>query len=102
MNEVVTITNNDIEIQRDFVDRYRAFQEQKALMEIEEKELKARLLEAMEKQGIKSFECEGLKITYKAPSVRKTVDTNALKEQGLYEMFTKESEVKASVSISLK
>lgn len=102
MNEVVTITNNAIEIQRDFIESYKAFQEQKAWMEIQEKELKARLLEAMQAQGIKSFECEGLKITYKAPSVRKSVDTALMKEHGIYDLYTKESEVKASVSISLK
>lgn len=102
MEELIKINNNAIQIQQDFIEQYKAFQETKAIMEMQEKELKAQLLERMEELGIKSFECDGLKITYKNPSTRKVVDTNALKEQGLYDMFTKESDVKASVQITIK
>ena len=102
MNEIITVTNNQIQIQQDFIERYRAFQEQKALMEIEEKELKKALLEAMEQNNIKSFDCEGLRITLKHASTRKTVDTALMKEHGIYDMYTKDSEVKANVVITLK
>lgn len=100
--ELIQIKDNAIQIQQDFIEQYKAFQEQKAIMDMQEKELKAQLLELMEQSGIKAFECDGLKITYKAPSIRKSIDSNALKEQGLYEMFLKESEVKASVTITIK
>ena len=56
----------------------------------------------MEQNGIKSFENDFLKITYVAPTTRKTIDSNALKEQGLYEMFLKDSPVKSSVKVSFK
>ena len=102
MNELITVKDNAIQIQQDFIEEYRAFQDYKAIMEIQEKELKKALLAVMEAHGIKSFECEGLRIVYKAPSKRKTIDTDALKAQGIYELFTKESEVKSSVSITLK
>lgn len=102
MNEIITVKDNAIQIQQDFIEEYRAFQETKALMEIREKELKKALLEAMEQNGIKSFECEGLRITYKAPSTRKSVDTVLMKEHGIYDMYCKESVVSSSVTITLK
>ena len=102
MNEIITVKENQIQIQQDFIEEYRAFQETKALMEIREKELKKALLEAMEQNGIKSFDCEGLRITLKHASTRKTVDTALMKEHGIYDSYTKDSEVKASVTITLK
>lgn len=41
-----------------------------------------------------------LKFTYVAPTTRKVVDTNALKEQGLYDEFTKDTRVSDSVRIT--
>ena len=41
-----------------------------------------------------------LRFTYIAPTVRKVVDTQALKEQGLYDEFTKDTNVSDSVRIS--
>ena len=43
-----------------------------------------------------------MKITYKAPSTRKTVDTARLKEEGLYDFYTKESPVKSSLVVTFK
>lgn len=102
MNELITVKDNQIQIQQDFIESYRAFQEQKALFEMQEKELKKALLEAMEQNGIKSFECEGLRITYKAPSTRVIADTEKMKEHGIFELYSKKSEVKSSVKIELK
>ena len=55
-----------------------------------------------ENNDIKSFENDFVKITYKAPSTRKSVDTAELKAQGLYDMFLKESPVKSSVMLTWK
>ncbi len=78
------------------------FQVQKAQMEMQEKEIKEAILAAMENNDIKSFENDFLKVTYKAPSTRKTVDTKALKDEGLYDLYTKESPVKSSVVLTWK
>ena len=78
------------------------FQVQKAQMEMQEKEIKEAILTAMENNDIKSFENDFLKVTYKAPSTRKTVDTKALKDEGLYDLYTKESPVKSSVVLTWK
>lgn len=102
MEKLVTVENCIITIAEDAMQALHAFQVMKAEMELKEKEIEQAILKAMETNDIKSFENEFVKITYKAPSTRKTVDTNALKEQGLYEMFVKESPVKSSVVMAWK
>lgn len=42
-----------------------------------------------------------LSVTYKRPTTRKTVDVEALKEQGLYDSFLKESQVSSSVTVNV-
>ena len=100
--ELIKIENGAIALHEEVEMQLKAFQVEKARMEMLEKEIKEAMLQAMEQNGIKSYESENVKIIYKGPTTRKTVDTAALKEQGLYEAFTKESPVKASVSISWK
>lgn len=102
MNELIKVENGCISIQEEVQMKLKAFQVEKARMEMLEKEIKEAMLQVMEENGIKSFESDVMKITYKAATTRKSVDTAALKEQGLYETFLKESPVKASVVISWK
>ena len=78
-------------------------------MDLEMKRLKIQLdvikdamLDAMEKNNCKKYENDSVRITYKAPAVRKVIDTNALKEQGLYEAFCKDSPTKASIVMAFK
>lgn len=100
--ELVRVENGNITVAEEVMKKLHDFQVMKAEMDLQEKEIKQAMLNAMEKNGIKSFENDFVKITYKAPTTRKTVDTNELKAQGLYEMFTKESPVKSSVMLSWK
>lgn len=67
-------------------------------------ELKGALLQEMETRGLKSFEKGNLKITYVAPSTRTTLDSKAIKEKypAIYEAHLKETEIKASLKITLK
>lgn len=98
--ELVRVENGNITVAEEVMKKLHDFQVMKAEMDLQEKEIKQAMLNAMEKNGIKSFENDFVKIAYKAPTTRKTVDTNELKAQGLYDMFTKESPVKASVTLS--
>ena len=100
--ELVKVQDGHITVAEEVMKKLHDFQVMKAEMDLQEKEIKQAMLKAMEKNGIKSFENDFVKITYKAPTTRKTVDTNELKAQGLYEMFTKESPVKSSVTLSWK
>lgn len=102
MAEIITVKDGTIAIHEEIEMKLKAFQIEKLKMEMLEKEIKEAMLQAMEANGIKSYESDNVRITYKAPTTRKTVDTNALKEQGLYETFLKESPVKASVVMTWK
>ena len=74
--------------------------------EAEEKanEIKAAIIRAMEESGVKSFESDGLKITYVAPYEKKGIDSERLKKEmpEIAEKYTKESTVKAAVRVTIK
>lgn len=77
------------------------FKQMKAIEE-KNKEIKEAILKEMEDRGIDSIEIDDVKITYKAPYTKTSVDSNKLKEDGLYEKYTKTSNVKSSILISIK
>jgi len=62
------------------------------------------LLSLMEKAGVKKWEGGKLTLTYVAPTVRKVLDGAALKADhpDVYAAYSKETETKASVRITLK
>lgn len=100
--ELVKVENGTITVAESIMKQFHDFQVAKAEMEMKEKEVREAILNAMEQNGIKRFENDFMIASYKEPSLRKTVDTKALKEQGLYDNFTKESTVKASVTLIWK
>lgn len=100
--ELVTVKNNQIAVAQEVINELKAFEIEKAKIEIKEKELKKALLSAMEEHNIKRFENDDIRITYVAETIRKSVDSDKLKEQGLYDSFVKESKVKASVRLEIK
>lgn len=75
---------------------------QKKKLDIEMEAFKESLLQAMEGNEIWKIETEDFTATRIAAGTRKTVDTQALKAQGLYESFLKETPTKASVRVSFK
>ena len=98
-------------IENSLLDRTMAIQnalaeleQRKKELEEDEKSIKAALVAAMEKNGVKTFENDSLKITYVAPTVRKTLDSKKLKSErpDIFVYYAKKSEVKASVRITLK
>ena len=70
--------------------------------EIKQKAVRQAIMQAMEQSGVKRFENDDVEITYIDATTRNTVDTKALKEQGLYESFLKQTPVKASVRVAYK
>ena len=59
---------------------------------------------AMEQYGVKSFENDDIKITYIAPTERKTLDSTRLKKEHpeIAEAYQKVSQVKATVKVEVK
>jgi len=100
--EIVKVNNGEIEVAQEILSELKRMNDIKAELEMKEKEVKQAVLEAMEENGVKSFNSEIVRIIYIAPTTRTSVDTKALKEQGLYDAFAKESPVKASVRMEYK
>ena len=66
------------------------------------KACRAKLCELMETQGVKSWECDGVKVTYVAPIDRLSVDSTKLKKNypQVYTECQKLTKVKATVRIT--
>ena len=82
----------------------KRIEEQKKAAEAQAVELRAALMAAMEQNGCTSFENERIKITYVAPTTRTAIDGARLKKElpQIAEQYTKTSNVKASLRITLK
>ena len=100
--EIVKMNNGELEVAQEILLELKEMNEERARLEIKEKEVKQAVQNAMEEFGVKSFNSDIVRITYVAPTTRTSVDTKALKEQGLYDTFAKESPVKASVRMEYK
>ena len=98
--ELVKVENGAIQIAQNTLEGLRAYQEQKKKMDKLEKQLKKEIIKAMEDNGIKSFENDDVKITYIEPNTRTVIDQKALKDAGLFNEFSKETETASTVRIT--
>lgn len=101
MNEV-TFENGKIQIAVEVMKELQAFNEQKAAMELKEKRIKEAILQAMEENNIKSFENDFVSIKYIPQTTRKSIDTAKMKDEGVYDVYLKESAVKSQVRLTWK
>lgn len=69
-----------------------------------ESELKDKFKELVESGEIpvSSIDIGNVILSYRKAYTKKSVDTNKLKEEGIYDDYVKETEVKSSVSMSIK
>lgn len=76
----------------------------KKQVETFESEIKDKFKELVESGAIpvNSIDLGGIILSYKKPYTTKRVDTDKLKEDGIYEDYLKKSEVKSSVSMTVK
>lgn len=103
MEELVKIENGEITVAEEIVNKIIEFNKAKKEMEYQEKLLKDGLMEAMNNLGIKRFIINGLSATIKDGSTRTTIDSKRLKEEcpDIYEAYSKTSEVKSSITLSV-
>lgn len=64
-------------------------------------QIKDQVKEIFKKYNIKSFKNDYIELTYVAPTKRKSVDAQKLKDAGIYDELTKESEVKESLRVKI-
>lgn len=76
----------------------------KKKIEDQEKEMKEKLLEAMEKHGITKFDNDLIKITYFAPTTAITLDSTRLKNEKpeIVKEYSKTSNKKSYIKIEVK
>ena len=103
MEELVKIENGEITVAEEIVNKIIEFNKAKKEMEYQEKLLKDGLMEAMNNLGIKKFIINGLSATIKDGSTSTTIDSKRLKEEcpDIYEAYSKTSEVKSSITLSV-
>ena len=80
------------------------FERQVKEIKAKEDELKQRILEEMESNGILKIETDDLVISYVAPTSRETFDSKSFRKDNpdLYDNYVSISPVKASVRMKLK
>lgn len=78
--------------------------QRKKELDEQEKQLKQKLVEAMEAYNVKSFENDQIKMVYVAPTTRSTIDSTRLKKDhpDIAEQYSKTSSVSASVRVTVK
>lgn len=103
MNEIVKIENGEITVAQEIVNKIIEFNKLKEEMEYQEKLLKDGLMEAMNNVGVDKFIVNGLSATIKKGSTRTTVDSTRLKKEcpDIYETYSKTSEVKPSIILTI-
>lgn len=67
-----------------------------------EYQLKNEFMEFMKDNGIKKIDTEYLTLTYIPETIRESVDTQKLKDEGLYDYYKKQSVVKEQLRIKEK
>lgn len=80
MNDIVKVVDGNIEIVSEVVEQIKAFQKTKLQMDLMEKELKEKLKEVMEENGVKTFTFNGIYAEIKHVNGRTTIDSKRLKE----------------------
>lgn len=107
IKELQTVEQEQLVVRRNISQAIRGHEEQLKSLEARDKELRKKLVEAMEVSiangGSNVFQNDVIRINYIAPQIKTIVDVKRLKDEApeLYAEFTKESYVNASLKISI-
>lgn len=104
MDNLIIIEQNTALLNPEVSSKLAEFERMAKEIKAKQDELKQRILEEMESNGILKIETDELLINYIAPSSRETFDSKALRKDNpdLYDEYIKISPVSASVRIKLK
>lgn len=104
MNELVKIENNEIILNESFIKQYRDFKKLQLEMDLMEKDLKAKLKDAMEMLGKDKFIIDGFSAKIKAGYTKTSFDSARFKKEcpEIYEEYLKESSVSSSITLDVE
>lgn len=100
----LTVADNQLARLVEVESLIKQIEEQKKAAEAQAVELRSAIMQAMEDNGLPTFETDRIKLTYVAPTTRTAIDSTRLKKEmpEIAEKYTKTSQVKASLRITLK
>lgn len=99
------IISNDVLTELEEVEQtIKYYENLKKEAEAKAQEMREAIIIAMEKNGLKSFENDHIRLTYVAPSERVSIDTTRLKNENpaIYLEYQRKTTTKASLRITLK
>ena len=104
MNDLITINNGVALLDAGVSDMIADFERKINAIKKSEDALRERILEEMEKKGIKKVETDKMTVTYKAPYDKETFQSKEFRANhpDLYDEYIKITSVKSSVTIKLK
>ena len=104
--ELVKYENNELVVSNSVIDILKDFKKKKVEIELQEKQLREELLEAMEKYGIQNWKSNDETITaiYKKGYQRNSIDSTRLKKElpDVAEEYSKTIDVKPSVELTIE
>lgn len=101
--DLVKVENGEITIAQEVINKIIEFNKAKKEMEYQEKLLKEKLMEAMDKLGMENFSVNGLSASIRKGTTRKSLDTKRLKAEApeIYEAYITETEVAPSITLKV-
>lgn len=101
--QIVPTKEQSLTIAQDVIDEVVTITRQLKDMKARYEELQQGLLILMKQNGVKSFKCDSLSLSYKEPTTRKSIDSKALESKypDIYNELLKESTVKESLTIKI-
>lgn len=104
--ELVKYENNELVVSKNLIAQLKDFEKKRVEIEVQEKQLREELLEAMEKYNILNWQTKdgSIKAVYKKASTRTTIDSTRLKKElpDIAEEYSKTSDVKSSVALTIE
>lgn len=103
-NQLVTVKDNDIIINKDYIEKYKNFEKIRLEMDLINKDFKEQLKTAMELTGKDKIIQEGFAAKLKAGYTTKRFDSTRFKKEcpDIYEAYTKDSTVSSSIIIDIE
>lgn len=104
--ELVKYEEGQLQVASELVETLKEFEKKKVEIEVQEKQLREELLEAMEKYNVSAWQTNdgSVRAVYKKATKRTTIDTKRLKEElpDVAEEYSKETDVKSSVALTIE
>lgn len=104
MNNIIERTGSDVTFSKEVCERIISLEKQAKEIKRQQDNMKAEILDAMQKNGVIKIDNEFLKITFIPEHDAEKFDSKKFKEENpdVYDLYAKISKVKPSIRITVK